>query len=39
MNEPEAFAELIGAVSDQTARDIIAYRKKIKKPLTARAAK
>jgi hypothetical protein len=36
---PEGYAELIEAVSDETARDIIAYRKKIRKPLTARAAR
>lgn len=39
MNTPEGHAELLEAVSDETARDIIAYRKKIKKPLTSRAAK
>lgn len=39
MITPEGHAELLEAVSDETARDIIAYRKKIKKPLTARAAR
>jgi hypothetical protein len=37
--EPEGFAELAPIVGDQSARDIIAYRRKIKKPLTERAAR
>ena len=39
MKLAEGHTELTEAVSDQTARDIIDYRKKIKKPLTSRAAK
>lgn len=39
MNTPEGYTELTEAVSDQTARDIIAQRKKKKVPLTARAAR
>lgn len=37
--EPTALAVLSECMSEQTARDLIAHRQKLRKPLTARAAK
>ena len=37
--EPSALAILSGCMSEQTARDLIAHRQKLRKPLTPRAAK
>lgn len=37
--EPSALAILSECMSEQTARDLIAHRQKLRKPLTARAAK
>lgn len=39
MNTPEGHAELLEAVSDETARDIIEQRRKKKVPFTKRAAR